>query len=119
METHPTYSALSGFLSKYARATAGAAYQTYNDLLLAQQWSALEVVDLPACGRCAFRGRRPGVAKDEVVVPCALSESLSMAWLGAAFAGLGGLGEIYLAIAAEDSSVVYYKLTAGIAKPAV
>jgi hypothetical protein len=22
-----------------------------------QQWSELEVVDLPKCGRCAFRGR--------------------------------------------------------------
>lgn len=24
-----------------------------------QQWSDLEVVDLPKCERCAFRGRRP------------------------------------------------------------
>lgn len=24
-----------------------------------QQWNDLEVVDLPKCGRCAFRGRRP------------------------------------------------------------
>lgn len=24
-----------------------------------QQWSDLEVVDLPKCGRCAFRGSRP------------------------------------------------------------
>jgi tRNA-splicing endonuclease subunit Sen15 len=39
--------------------------------------------------------------------------------LEAAFKGLGGLGEIYVAIVADDSSVVYYKLTAGIAKPPV
>jgi hypothetical protein len=24
----------------------------------AQQWSEIEVVDLPKCGRCGFRGRR-------------------------------------------------------------
>jgi hypothetical protein len=24
-----------------------------------QQWADLEVVDLPKCERCAFRGRRP------------------------------------------------------------
>ena len=25
----------------------------------AQRWNELELLDLPQCGRCAFRGRRP------------------------------------------------------------
>jgi hypothetical protein len=29
------------------------------NLCTAQQWSELEVVDLPECGRCGFRGGRP------------------------------------------------------------
>ncbi|KAI0308722.1 hypothetical protein OF83DRAFT_1073101, partial [Amylostereum chailletii] len=53
------------------------------------------------------------------VVPCSLAEMLSMAWYVYAFEGLGHPTEVYLAIAADDSSVVYYKLTAGIAKPPI
>ena len=41
METHATYSTLAPFLPKYSPATQGAAFQTYNDLLLSQRWADL------------------------------------------------------------------------------
>jgi hypothetical protein len=28
-------------------------------LLVVQQWDELEIADLPTCGRCGFKGRRP------------------------------------------------------------
>jgi hypothetical protein len=40
------------------------------NLCTAQQWSELEVVDLPECGRCGFRGGRPenvGSSSDEFI----------------------------------------------------
>ena len=71
------YTVLSVAIKQYPH-VASAIFQTYNDLLLggvtlsgtavhpvdlysyaAQRWCELEVVDLPKCGRCAFRGNRP------------------------------------------------------------
>ncbi|KAI0000280.1 tRNA-splicing endonuclease subunit Sen15 [Russula vinacea] len=84
------------------------------------QWSELEVVDLPECGRCGFRGGRPENQNSRTcVVPCSLAETISMNWLESAFGELDNPGEIFLAICAEDSSIVYYKLSAGINKPPV
>ncbi len=76
---HVKYTLLSAVITRYPD-VASAAFQTYNDLLFggfttfrsridlvgpanpwsctAQQWSEIEVVDLPKCGRCGFRGRR-------------------------------------------------------------
>jgi len=118
-ESHPTYAHLSAIIKRYPQA-ASAVFQAYNDLLLAQRWNELEVVDLPQCGRCAFRGWRPENESVRVcVVPCLLTESLSMDWLKSAFSELDDPSEVFLAICAEDSSIVYYKLSMGINKPPV
>jgi len=117
-ESHSTYTLLSAVTIKYPH-TASAAFQTYNDLLFAQQWGELEVVDLPKCGRCGFRGRRPENPCVRVVVPCSLAETISMSWLKSAFEEMDSPEEVFLAICADDSSIVYYKLSAGINKPPV
>ncbi|KAI0269988.1 tRNA intron endonuclease [Gloeopeniophorella convolvens] len=116
MESHPTYATLATFLQQYPR-TAGATYQTYNDLLLAQQWSGIEVIRLPSCERCGFRGRRPEAGTFTYVVPCSLSETVSIGWLRSALEEFGHPTEVYLAVNADDSSTVYYKLSMGITKP--
>ncbi|TFK52347.1 hypothetical protein OE88DRAFT_1657557 [Heliocybe sulcata] len=116
MDQHPSYAILSPFISKYPRA-AGSSFQAYNDLLYAQQWRDLEVIDLPKCSRCGFRGRKPDTNAILSVVPCSLSESLSLSWIHAAFEEFGGPQEVYIAITVEDSSIVYYKISQGIVKP--
>jgi len=118
MEKHPSYQALSELAPKYPR-TAGSLFQTYNDLKLAQQWEDLEVLDVPSCSRGAFRGRRLKATDILYVIPCTLSESLSVSWFHQAFEDLGKPSHIYLAINAEDSNIVYYKLSPGIVKPPV
>jgi len=118
MENHPSFPALSSILPKYPKA-AGALFQTYNDILFAQQWSAVEVLDLASCSRGAVKGRRPQTEETLCVVPCSLAESLSISWLQAAFKELQHPKEIYLAIATDDSSIVYYKISQGIVKPPV
>ncbi|KZT02037.1 uncharacterized protein LAESUDRAFT_738899 [Laetiporus sulphureus 93-53] len=118
MQAHPSYPELSALLPKYPRA-AGALFQTYNDLKLSQQWSGLEVIDLTACSRGAFRGKRPKTDDVLYVIPCSLSESLSTAWLKDAFRDLGSPDNVYLAINDQDSSIVYYKISPGIVKPPV
>lgn len=121
METHATYPALAPFLPKYSPAAQGAAFQTYNDLVLSQRWAGLQVRDLPASARCAFEGVPPNSPDNArvTVVPCSLAETISLAWLDTAFEGVGWPDRIYLAIVSDDSSVVYYKLTTGINKPPV
>ncbi|TFK86374.1 hypothetical protein K466DRAFT_600376 [Polyporus arcularius HHB13444] len=116
MDKHPSYEALSPYLSKYPKA-AGSLFQTYNDLKLAQQWTDLEVVELPGCARCGMRGRRPQMDDLLCVVPCSLSESLSTEWIRTTFKELGSPPHVYLAINTEDSSIVYYKISPGIVKP--
>ncbi|KAH9964757.1 hypothetical protein BJV74DRAFT_870255 [Russula compacta] len=77
---HPTYRVLSVAIKQYPHA-ASAIYQTYNDLLLAQQWSELKIVDLPKCGRCGFRDEPPENRNTGMcVVPCLLAETISMNW---------------------------------------
>ncbi|KAI0070036.1 hypothetical protein K474DRAFT_1670477 [Panus rudis PR-1116 ss-1] len=118
MNTHPSYKVLEPLITKYP-AAAGALFQTYNDLALSQQWTDLEIIDVPECSRGALRGRRPKTEDILYVVPCSLSESLSMSWFHEAFERLGKPPHIYLAINTEDSSIVYYKLSPGIVKPPV
>jgi tRNA-splicing endonuclease subunit Sen15 len=125
MDAHPSFAVLAPLLKRYPR-TAGSLFQTYNDLALAQAWTDVTLLDLPACGRGALRGTRPltsasagadADATTHFVVPCALSEQLSADWIRAAFRELRNPEAVYLAITSEDSSLVYYKLTRGIAKP--
>jgi len=118
MENHPSYPALSPILPKYPKA-AGALFQTYNDIIFAQQWSDVEVLDLASCSRGAVRGCRPQTEEKMCVVPCSLAESLSTSWLHDAFKGLENPKEIFLAITSEDASIVYYKISNGIVKPPV
>ncbi|KAJ8589568.1 hypothetical protein M405DRAFT_203520 [Rhizopogon salebrosus TDB-379] len=124
MQKHPSHAVLSQVLAKYP-ATGGALFQVYNDLTLAQRWSDVQVLDLPACGRAAIKGKRPTTDTDQgpsvcIVVPCSLSESISTSWLRAVFTSLEpSPTEIYVAITTEDTSTVYYKISQGIVKPPV
>ncbi|KAG7086555.1 hypothetical protein E1B28_002504 [Marasmius oreades] len=120
MENHPSYPELSSLISEYPK-HAGALFQTYNDLLLAQQWRDVEVQDLGAPHlRGYILGRRPVTATDAdallYVVPCSVTESISVDWLAGVFEKLA-TEEIYLAINTDDSSVVYYQISDGIVKP--
>lgn len=116
MNAHPSYPVLRDLLHKHPHA-AGALFQTYNDLALTQRWASVKALDLPGCSRGALRGTRPNADAPSFVVPCALHESLSASWIRAAFDGLGMPDALYLAIVADDSSLVYYKLSRGIVKP--
>ncbi|KAJ7596675.1 tRNA intron endonuclease, partial [Mycena floridula] len=120
MEDHPSYESIAAVLRKYP-AKAGSLFQTYNDILYAQQWKDVQVLDLGnTCARGAITGRRPisdSPNKTLSVVPCSLAESLSMGFLKDVFLSLSSPPEIFLAINADDSSIVYYKISAGIVKP--
>jgi len=118
MEAHPSYKTLAPILQKYPR-TAGGLFQAYNDVVFAQQWTDVEVIELEPCGRAAIKGRKPNTELNLHVVPCTLSETISFAWLRDAFTLLSNPGELYLAITSEDASIVYYKISRGIVKPAI
>jgi tRNA-splicing endonuclease subunit Sen15 len=118
MDAHPSYPILRDLLHKYPRA-AGALFQTYNDISLAQHWTDVQPLELPGCSRGALRGTRPGVEEASFVVPCAMHEQLSAKWIRAAFEDLDNPDALYIAIVTEDSSLVYYKLSRGIVKPPV
>ncbi|KAF9025057.1 hypothetical protein BDZ89DRAFT_1092682 [Hymenopellis radicata] len=117
-DTHPSNEALDALITKYPE-TSGCLFQVYNDILYAQSWTDVRVVDLGLLLRGAVKGRRDTDTDTVYVVPCALAESLSYAWLQNAFKALEDPAEIYLGISADDSSIVYYKLSAGIVKPPV
>ncbi|KAF9648031.1 hypothetical protein BDM02DRAFT_3097127 [Thelephora ganbajun] len=116
MEKHPSFPAVSHLLKKYPN-VGGALFQTYNDLSLGQGWKDVQVLDLQTCSRPALRGIRPGSDVSVYVLPCWLSENLTMSLVHGAFEDMGGVTEFYMAITAEDSSIVYYKLSKGLVKP--
>ncbi|KAL4073312.1 tRNA intron endonuclease [Scleroderma yunnanense] len=125
MQAHPSYPELNHFLTKYPK-SSNALFQTFNDLTLAQRWTNVELVDLSECQRAAIRGLRPSSDSGDppstcIVIPYPLTESISTSWFRAAFSGLGETPpkEIFIAICAEDSSTVYYKISKGIVKPPV
>ncbi|KAK7467144.1 hypothetical protein VKT23_004203 [Stygiomarasmius scandens] len=125
MESHPSYPKLSILVQKYPL-SAGSLFQTYNDLVLAQQWRDVQVTDLgETCKRASIQGKRPAhIAVDDVdttlhVVPCSMSESISLGWISDVFKALSNPESLYLAIVTDDSSIVYYKLSPGIVKPFV
>jgi len=115
MQHHPSYPVLSSLLIKYPN-SAGPFFQTYNDILFTQGWKDLIVLDLSSCSRGAIKAFRPQT-ETLYVVPCSLTESLSISWLQDAFKDLGNPKEIYLGITADDASIVYYKISQGIVKP--
>ncbi|KAG9314058.1 tRNA intron endonuclease [Chiua virens] len=130
MESHPSlqHPRLAELISKYP-ASAGALFQTFNDVTLAQKWTNIELLELDKCERGAIRGLRPSLTAGEpasmsVVVPCGLTESLSTEWIRDAFIGLDNQlvdapDTLFVAICSEDSSIVYYKISKGIVKPQV
>ncbi|RDB14916.1 tRNA-splicing endonuclease subunit SEN15 [Hypsizygus marmoreus] len=118
MESHPSFQGLSEILEKYPRA-AGAMFQAYNDVVYAQQWADVEVIELPDCKRGAIKGRKPDTDDVLHVVPCTLAETLSISWLQSALSHLLNPPQVYLAITSEDASIVYYKISQGIVKPPV
>ncbi|KAJ3847894.1 tRNA intron endonuclease [Lentinula lateritia] len=122
LEIHPSYPALASVAEKYPT-HRGSLFQTYNDILLAQQWRDVQVIDLALCRRGALQGRRPRTAADADlllhIVPCSLAESISLAWIQDVFAALVNPPSIYLAVVSDDSSIVYYKLSSGIVKPSI
>ncbi|SJL07166.1 uncharacterized protein ARMOST_10509 [Armillaria ostoyae] len=121
MNAHPSTPVLTLLLSKYPK-TSGNLFLVYNDVVHAQSWKDVEPVDLgEQCPRGAIQGRRPNTDSNELVyvVPCSLAETVSYAWLQSAFKPLSDPSEIYLGITADDSSIVYYKISSGIVKPPV
>ncbi|KIM27767.1 hypothetical protein M408DRAFT_70966, partial [Serendipita vermifera MAFF 305830] len=100
---------------------AGDLTQVYNDLHLAQRWRNVIAIDLDAAKRPALMGEEHGVDVGTIVVPCSLSDHLSLNWCDFPFQ-VSCPSEwhrtfIYLAITSQDSSQVYYKLSDGIVKP--
>ncbi|PPQ69110.1 hypothetical protein CVT25_004607 [Psilocybe cyanescens] len=129
METHPSYPILSTLLAKYPRASSSL-FQTYNDIVYAQQWDDVEIIDLQRCLRGVIAGKKRDTQETLYVVPCSLSETLSFAWLQDAFSQLftdltknqavdSNPPCLYVAITSSDASIVYYKLSHGIVKPPV
>ncbi|KAF7319778.1 Sen15 domain-containing protein [Mycena kentingensis (nom. inval.)] len=116
MQSHPSYAALAPIATKYPRA-AGALFQTYNDILHAQEWTEVEVIELQSVKRAAIAGKKPKTDEKLYVLPCALAETLSFGWFQEAFAELSDPPEIIVAITSDDASIVYYKLSRGLVKP--
>ncbi|KZO97180.1 hypothetical protein CALVIDRAFT_597885 [Calocera viscosa TUFC12733] len=117
MDVHPAFDAIKPLLTKYP-ATAASLYQAYNDLLHAQQWTDLQVVDVPKAGRGIVRGVKPKEDSPKLVVPCDLNESLSLGWLSEVFDTISPPPEeVYLGIVSSDSSIVYYRISRGIVTP--
>lgn len=127
MESHSQFDgALKEACTAYPR-HAGCLFQTYNDLKLAQKWTNISIVDIPGLKRSAIRGDVPAPAEtseeksdpqSRVVVPCTLSENLSIEWINTVFdTVVPPPTEIYLGIVSDDSSIVYYKLSKGMVKP--
>ncbi|KLO11916.1 hypothetical protein SCHPADRAFT_830281, partial [Schizopora paradoxa] len=111
------FPALASLAKTYPQA-ASSVFATYNDLLHAQRWEDLTVIDLPECKRGALRGCRPNTKDNLFVVPCSMSETLSTSWyVTHALKALDEPDGIYLAISTEDSSIVYYRISRGFAKP--
>ncbi|KAL9711357.1 hypothetical protein Ac2012v2_005902 [Leucoagaricus gongylophorus] len=118
MEKHPSYPTLAPLLSKYPR-SSGSLFQAYNDIVYAQRWEYVDVVELEKCSRGAITGRKKHSDTILHVVPCTISETLSTRLLDDAFTSLGKPSEIYLAITSEDASIVYYKISSGVVKPSI
>ncbi|KAJ7835507.1 tRNA intron endonuclease, partial [Mycena leptocephala] len=110
---------LAHVLPKYPQA-AGSLFQAYNDILLVQQWTDVQVVDLEGVSRAAITGKKPKTDVTLCVVPCSLAETLSFAWcVDDCFYAASDPPQIYLAITSDDASIVYYKISHGIVKPQV
>ncbi|GAA5852737.1 hypothetical protein JCM9279_003951 [Rhodotorula babjevae] len=142
---HPLLPLVAPACKRYPR-QAGALFQAFVDLSLAQQWRDVEVVDLEECGCAVVRGRprNPKRAPPAVVLPMALNEPTSLAALTAVLDAVSkrfpsstpssssapsdaapspdspaptSTPTIYLAMIEKDASIVYYVLRQGIVSP--
>ncbi|KAL5635780.1 hypothetical protein ACGC1H_004550 [Rhizoctonia solani] len=86
MEQHPSFSTLREYIQKYPK-SRGAVYQAFNDVLYAQQWVGVQVIDAPKVGRVIISGTRPEQTHRSFVVPCGLHEGLSIDWCAHSFVG--------------------------------
>ncbi|KAK9894188.1 hypothetical protein P389DRAFT_104318 [Cystobasidium minutum MCA 4210] len=119
MEAHPLFADIAHVCDKYPE-QAGSIWQAYLDLKLSQRWEDVEVTDLEVAGICVLRGRNPKQASEEksVIFPMSLTQSTCMALLELPFSHMEPSHEsVFLAIASEDSSIVYYKIARGIVAP--
>ncbi|KAF8651922.1 hypothetical protein AX16_004567 [Volvariella volvacea WC 439] len=116
MNKHPSYQVLSPYLLKYPK-SAGCLFQAYNDIVYAQQWKDVELIEVEACKRAVINGKKGGSESVSFVVPCSLAEIISFEWLMDVFTALPSTEEIFLAITSEDASIVYYKISKDIIKP--
>lgn len=94
-------------------------YQVYNDILYAQQWTEVQVLDAPRVKRAIISGIKSEQTHRSFIAPCGLDESLSIHWISEVFQELPASDEpdVYLGIVSDDSSIVYYKISPGIVKP--
>ncbi|KAJ7810290.1 hypothetical protein B0H14DRAFT_2379226, partial [Mycena olivaceomarginata] len=115
---------LAHVLPTYPRA-AGSVFQAYNDILLVQQWTDVEIVDLEGISRAAISGKKP-----KTVRSCVSMLGLSCLFFGIFMTRISTLfpalwprrspsDGIFLAITSDNASIVYYKLSRGIVKPQV
>ncbi|GAA5912739.1 hypothetical protein JCM8208_004056 [Rhodotorula glutinis] len=143
---HPLLPLVAPACKRYPR-QAGALFQAFVDLSLAQQWRDVEVIDLEECGCAVVRGRPrlPKRAPPAVVLPMALNEPTSLAALTSVLDAVSkrfpsstslssssspsdaappadspsptSTPTIYLAMIEKDASIVYYVLRQGIVSP--
>lgn len=120
MESHPTYENLAPFVARYPR-HAQSLFQVYNDIVYTQRWTDVTIEDIPELNRVAVRGKKDPSEPSKLVVPCSLAEDLSIGWITQVFESRSpkepSLAAIWVGIVADDSSLVYYKLSKGIIKP--
>ncbi|PWN25721.1 hypothetical protein BDZ90DRAFT_261927 [Jaminaea rosea] len=137
IESHRDYTPLAPLLSRYPR-QAGPLFHAYHHLVHSAAWTDVAPVDIrgddesdPApvnsgSGWGALIGMRPQGTQPELLLPCHVTDNLSVAYFQAVFSSLetqaksrDGLqtGHILLAILSPDSTVVYYKLAKGLVKP--
>jgi len=86
--------------------------------MFVQQWVDIDVVEIAELGRPVLTGRKTSDEPRRIVVPCSLSENLSIKWLNYVFRNYSPVPEeLWIGIVGDDSSMVYYKLSKGIVKP--
>jgi len=114
MESHASYPALAEMCRLYPR-HAQSLFQVYNDILYAQQWREVAVENLPLLSRAIIKGKKTG---QRIVIPCSLADQLSIDWFNTVFSSQTPVpDQIWVGIVADDSSLVYYKLSKGMVKP--
>ncbi|KAF9511379.1 hypothetical protein BS47DRAFT_1331017 [Hydnum rufescens UP504] len=111
------YNDLQTVCARYPK-HAQSLFQTYNDMIYVQQWVDVNVVEIAELSRAIVTGRKAADEPMRIVVPCSLSENLSIKWLNDVFQNCSPIpNEIWIGIVGDDSSMVYYKLSKGIVKP--